>query len=161
LPFLLLLLLGTRAAAIAWHFPETVKRPVQAWSKLSLRPRVGVPRAIVPSFLAPAITAFSTFSLLYSALAPSLLQQALHVESHPIGGAVVFELYAVATLVLALAQWVDARAESPRRRRRSLPMRASPWSSPPLRLGRSSSISGAAGHAPRRDFGSLRNYKKL
>ncbi|HBR27575.1 MAG TPA: MFS transporter [Rhizobiales bacterium] len=112
LPFLLLLLLGIVAAAIAWHLPETVKRPVRAWSKLSLRPRVGVPRAIVPAFLAPAITAFATFSLLgfYSALAPSLLQQVLHVESHAIGGAVVFELYAVATLVLALTQWVDARA---------------------------------------------------
>jgi MFS family permease len=111
-PAPLILPFGTGAAAIAWHLPETVKRPVRAWSKLSLRPRVGVPRAIVPSFLAPAITAFSTFSLLgfYSALAPSLLQQALHVESHAIGSAVVFELYAVATLMLALTQWVDARA---------------------------------------------------
>jgi MFS family permease len=83
LPFLLLLLLGIVAAAIAWHLPETVKRPVRAWSKLLLQPRVGVPRAIVPAFLAPAITAFATFSLLgfYSALAPSLLQQVLHVES--------------------------------------------------------------------------------
>jgi len=32
------------------------------------------------------------------------------VESHAVGGAVVFELYAVATLVLLLTQWLSARA---------------------------------------------------
>ena len=55
---------------------------------------------------------FSAFSLLgfYSALTPSLLQRSLHVESHAIGGAVMFELYAVATLVLLATQWLSARA---------------------------------------------------
>jgi hypothetical protein len=58
------------------------------------------------------VTGFSAFSLLgfYSALTPSLLQRSLHVESHAIGGAVVFELYAVATLVLLATQWLSARA---------------------------------------------------
>jgi MFS family permease len=46
----------------------------------------------------------------YSALAPSLLQRSLGVESHAVGGAVIFELYAAAVLVLALTHWLGARA---------------------------------------------------
>jgi hypothetical protein len=71
-----------------------------------------VSRALIPVFTAPAITAFSTFSLLgfYSALTPSLLEQALHLHSHAISGGVVFELYAAAALVLVLTQWLSARA---------------------------------------------------
>ena len=54
------------------------------------------------------MTVFAAFSLLgfYSALAPSLLQRSLQLESHAIGGAIIFELYAVATLVLALTHWL-------------------------------------------------------
>ena len=112
MPFLILLALGIAAAAITWLLPETVRHRVR-WAKLSLRPRVGVPRSILGAFAAPAVTGFSAFSLLgfYSALTPSLLQRSLHVESHAIGGAVVFELYAVATLVLLR----DAVAERARR----------------------------------------------
>jgi hypothetical protein len=111
MPFLILLALGIAAAAITWRLPETVRHCVR-WAKLSLRPRVGVPRSILGAFAAPAVTGFSAFSLLgfYSALTPSLLQRSLHVESHAIGGAVVFELYAVATLVLLATQWLSARA---------------------------------------------------
>jgi len=58
------------------------------------------------------VTVFASFALLgfYSALAPSLLQRSLGVESHAVGGAVIFELYAAAVLVLALTHWLDARA---------------------------------------------------
>jgi len=38
------------------------------------------------------------------------LQRSLQVESHAIGGAVIFELYALAVLVLALTHWLAARA---------------------------------------------------
>ena len=61
----------------------------------------------------PSILAgLGSFALLgfYSALAPSLLQRSLGVESHAVGGAVIFELYAVAVLVLALTHWLGARA---------------------------------------------------
>ena len=71
-----------------------------------------MPRSIIGAFIAPAVTVFAAFSLLgfYSALAPSLLQRSLQLESHAIGGAIIFELYAVATLVLALTHWLGARA---------------------------------------------------
>jgi MFS family permease len=111
-PFIALVSLALAAAMIVWHLPETVKHPVRRWSEIALRPRIGVPRAIVGAFIAPAVTAFASFALLgfYSALAPSLLQRSLQLESHAIGGAVIFELYAVATLVLALTHWLGARA---------------------------------------------------
>ena len=112
LPFLALMVLALAAAVITLLVPETVKRPVRRLRELSLRPRIGVPRALIAAFTAPAITVFATFSLLgfYSALTPSLLEQALHLHSHAISGGIIFELYAVAALVLVLTQWLSARA---------------------------------------------------
>jgi len=112
LPFLALMVLALAAAVITLLVPETMKRPVRRLRELSLRPRIGVPRALIAAFTAPAITAFATFSLLgfYSALTPSLLEQALHLHSHAISGGIIFELYAVAALVLVLTQWLSARA---------------------------------------------------
>ena len=110
-PFVALLSLALAAAVIVWLLPETVKHRVR-WSQISLRPRIGVPRSLIGAFVAPAATVFASFALLgfYSALAPSLLQRSLQVESHAIGGAVIFELYAAAVLVLALTHWLAARA---------------------------------------------------
>jgi len=110
-PFAALVSLALAAAVIVWLLPETVKHRVR-WSQISLRPRIGVPRSIIGAFVAPAVTVFASFALLgfYSALAPSLLQRSLQVESHAIGGAVIFELYAAAVLVMALTQWLGARA---------------------------------------------------
>ena len=112
LPFLALMVLALAAAVITLLVPETMKRPVRRLRELSLRPRIGVPRALIAAFTAPAITVFATFSLLgfYSALTPSLLEQALHLHSHAISGGIIFELYAVAALVLVLTQWLSARA---------------------------------------------------
>jgi MFS family permease len=112
LPFLALMVLALAAAVITLLVPETVKRPVRRLRELSLRPRIGVPRALIAAFTAPATTAFATFSLLgfYSALTPSLLEEALHLHSHAISGGIIFELYTVAALVLVLTQWVSARA---------------------------------------------------
>ena len=112
LPFLALMVLALAAAVITLLVPETMKRPVRRLRELSLRPRIGVPRALIAAFTAPAITVFVTFSLLgfYSALTPSLLEQALHLHSHAISGGIIFELYAVAALVLVLTQWLSARA---------------------------------------------------
>jgi predicted MFS family arabinose efflux permease len=111
-PFIALVSLALAAAMIVWLLPETVKHPVRRWSEIALRPRIGVPRSIIGAFIAPAVTVFASFALLgfYSALAPSLLQRSLQLDSHAIGGAVIFELYAVATLVLALTHWLGARA---------------------------------------------------
>jgi MFS family permease len=111
-PFIALLCLGLAAAVIVWLLPETVKHPAKHLSQISLRPRIGVPQAILGDFVAPAVTVFASFALLgfYSALAPSLLQRSLGIQSHAIGGAVIFELYGAAVLVLALTHWLGARA---------------------------------------------------
>jgi MFS family permease len=112
LPFLALMVLALAAALITLRVPETVTHRVHHLRELSLRPRIGVPRTLIPAFTAPAITAFSTFSLLgfYSALTPSLLEQALHLHSHAISGGIIFELYAVAALTLVFTRWLTARA---------------------------------------------------
>src|SRR5262249_109293 len=96
LPFLALMILALAAALITLLVPETVKPRVAQLHELSLRPRIGVPRDLIPAFVAPSVTAFATFSLLgfYSALTPSLLEQALHLHSHAISGGIIFELYA-------------------------------------------------------------------
>ncbi|HEY7669484.1 MAG TPA: MFS transporter [Hyphomicrobium sp.] len=109
-PFIALVSLALAAAVIVGLLPETVTHRVR-WSQISLRPRIGVPRSLIGAFTAPAVTVFASFALLgfYSALAPSLLQRSLQVESHAIGGAVIFELYAAAVLVLALTHWLAAR----------------------------------------------------
>ena len=111
-PFVALVSLALAAAVIVWLLPETVKHRVRRWSAIALRPRIGVPRGIIGAFIAPAVTVFVSFALLgfYSALAPSLLQRSLGIESHAVGGAVIFELYAAAVLVLALTHWLSARA---------------------------------------------------
>jgi hypothetical protein len=53
-----------------------------------------MPRSIRARFVAPAITAFTVFSLygFYFSLAPSVLIDSLHQPNRAIGGAVVFEL---------------------------------------------------------------------
>jgi hypothetical protein len=109
-PFVALVSLALAAAVIVCLLPETVE--VRRWSEIALRPRIGVPRGIIGAFIAPAVTVFASFALLgfYSALAPSLLQRSLGVESHAVGDAVIFELYAAAVLVLALTHWLGARA---------------------------------------------------
>src|SRR4029079_1307578 len=91
--FLALMVLALAAAVITLLVPETMKRPVRRLRELSLRPRIGAPRALIAAFTAPAITVFATFSLLgfYSALTPSLLEQALHLHSHAISGGIIFE----------------------------------------------------------------------
>lgn len=50
-PFIALVSLALAAAMIVWHLPETVKHPVRRWSEIALRPRIGVPRAIVGASL--------------------------------------------------------------------------------------------------------------
>jgi len=101
LPFIAYaVLLGIVAAQIA-RTPETVAPRATSLASL-LAPRIGIPRAILGSFAAPAITGFATFSLigLYAALLPSLLSQRLHVANLAVAGAIVSELFAVSTAAM-------------------------------------------------------------
>jgi len=71
--------------------PETVRGRARSAGQLSLRPRLGVPRELIGSFVAPAAIGFACFAVIgyYAALIPSLMAQALNQKSPAAGGAVV------------------------------------------------------------------------
>ena len=100
-------------AALAWFVAraqETVSRP-RALGEASLRPRIGVPRAIRGRFVSPAATAFAIFALggFYAALAPTLLRRDLHQTNLALGGAVVFELFTAAAAAVYATQALKSR----------------------------------------------------
>lgn len=105
-------LLALAAIGLAiWRTRETVQERVETFSGISLRPRLGVPKAIRVRFLAPAVAAFVTFALVgfYAALAPSILIESLHQTNRAVGGAVVFELFAVGTATLFATHRLKSR----------------------------------------------------
>lgn len=90
---------------------ETVEMPRRSWRAVSLRPRLGVPTELRVSFIAPAVTAFATFAVIgfYAALLPTILAESLHQTNVAVGGAVVFELFLVATLVTIVTRQIESR----------------------------------------------------
>lgn len=90
---------------------ETVDGPARDLREVSLRPRLGVPPDLRGAFIPPAIAAFGIFALLgfYSALIPSVLHDSLHQASKSVSGAVVFELFLVSALTLAVTRMLGSR----------------------------------------------------
>jgi len=72
--------------------PETARR--RPGAVVSLRPRVSVPRRIRPDFLVVTPCLIATWALggLYLSLGPSLAAGVLHIQSHLVGGLVIFAL---------------------------------------------------------------------
>ena len=108
-PYAIQLVALVAVGAFVWATQETVTSRAEL-ADVGLRPRLGVPRAIVPQFVAPAMTVFGTMALIgfYAALLPSLLAERLHQPNHAVGGTVVFWLFAVAVAGVILS----ARAAS-------------------------------------------------
>ncbi|HVV51045.1 MAG TPA: MFS transporter [Polyangia bacterium] len=104
LPYLPMLALLVVALALAWAGRETVAQR-RRWREAELRPRFGVPGSIRTAFLVPAIAAFATFAVLgfYSALLPSVLQNALRQSSRALSGGVAGGMFLIAALTVALA----------------------------------------------------------
>jgi len=104
LPFLAYFPLLGVSTLLAFWAPETVKHPKRRIGQLSLRPRIGVPRAIRRPFIGAAATAFAVFSLagFYFALVPSILRDNLHVTNIAVGGAIVFE-FGISGLATSIA----------------------------------------------------------
>jgi MFS family permease len=90
-PYVVYLVVLVAMSALIWIAPEGVKQVVRDPARLSLRPRIGVPRNIRVAFLAPAGMAFVTFSLggFYAALTPGLLTQTLDQHNLAVVGALV------------------------------------------------------------------------
>ena len=112
LSFVVYLAAVVAVAALIWRTKETVARPVHDFSKISLSPRIGVPRAIRVKFVAPAVAGFGAMALVgfFAALAPSILAQELHETSHAAAGALVFELAIVCAATVVLTHRLSSRA---------------------------------------------------
>lgn len=102
LPLLAYLVILAAVAVAIWRAPDT-RRPR---ARLRVRPRIGVPADRLRSFAAPAVTGFVTFALggLYFALIPSIVIRDLHEKNVAVGGLVVFELGAIAAVLIVLGR---------------------------------------------------------
>jgi len=100
LPFLIYIGVVAITAVFIARSPETVND--HATARPAARASVALPRSIRTRFIAPAITAFTVFSLygFYFSLAPGVLIDSLHLSNRAIGGAVVFELGVAAALTI-------------------------------------------------------------
>ncbi|HEX4792366.1 MAG TPA: MFS transporter [Humisphaera sp.] len=99
---------------ISWlsaRLPETIK-DAEPMEKISMRPRIGVPRDLWMRFLPPAVAAFAVLSVMgfYSALIPTLLSGALQNKNHAVAGAVVAELFVLGTFAVASFPQLGERA---------------------------------------------------
>ncbi|MGH7717193.1 MAG: MFS transporter, partial [Vulcanimicrobiaceae bacterium] len=90
--------------------PETVQHRVSI-GPLDLRPRVGVPKDIRAAFVSPVVTSFATFALtgFYLALLPSVMRSGLHNANNAVAGAVVFEMVAIAVVVMIVTRDLNGR----------------------------------------------------
>ena len=111
LPYVIYLLMLVGVGVAIFGPAETVKSPARRLADLSLQPRLGVPQEIRLAFLSPAVTAFVTFALIgfYAALIPSLLKESLQQRSPLVAGAVVFELFVIATAIAAVTSTLQSR----------------------------------------------------
>ena len=75
-------------------------------------PALGVPRGIRAQFVAPAVTIFATMAFVgfYAALAPTLMKESLHEANLAIEGAVVSELFLVATATVVVSRKLGSRS---------------------------------------------------
>jgi MFS family permease len=92
--------------AIAAIAVATVPETVSKRQRLSIRfGGFGFPDSGRSEFVAAGVAAFASFSLLgiFSALAPTFLGDVLHQQSHAVAGAVVFMIFAIATVTQLVA----------------------------------------------------------
>ena len=111
LSFIVYLCVAALIAVLVQHSAETVKAPTRRLREVSLRPRIGIPRGSRAPFVAPAVTAFATFAFVgfYAALIPGILTEVLHQTSKALAGSVVFELFLVSTITLAVTRALESR----------------------------------------------------
>lgn len=110
LSFVVYLAVVAAATALVWFTRETVAAPKPV-AEMSVRPRVGVPRDIRLPFVAPALAGAGAMALIgfFAGLAPSILAENLHIESHAVAGAVVCELGLMVSGAIVLTRNVASR----------------------------------------------------
>src|SRR5581483_8037189 len=85
---------------------ETVQHPIREMHRLSLRPRIGIPKELRLAFVAPAAMAFASFALggFYAALTPGLLETRMHQSNVAVIGGVVGAFFGSGAVVAGLAR---------------------------------------------------------
>src|SRR5216110_1815544 len=103
LSYVAFLFLLVPVAVLVSRSEETLDK-AKSLGEASMRPRLGVPRDVRAQFVSPAIGAFAVFAVLgfYTALAPSLLVEALHNKNHAVAGTIVAEVFFIGTLAIGL-----------------------------------------------------------
>ena len=106
LPFAVYIVALVAVAVGVGRTTETPREHLKRLGDVRMHLRVGVPRELIGSFAAPAITGFVIFALggLYFALIPSILVRDLHQTNVALGDLVVFELGTVATGSILLSR---------------------------------------------------------
>jgi MFS family permease len=110
LPYLAYMLILLPVGILIWKTRETVDSKGQHVARL-LRPRLGVPANLIGRFVAPATAAVAVFALVgfYAALIPSIMAEALHQTSRSLSGAIVCELFLVATVAMVVTRRLASR----------------------------------------------------
>lgn len=108
LPFLIYIGVVAITAVFIARSPETVNHRATTTPG---RTSVAMPRSIRAAFVAPAVTAFTVFSLygFYFSLAPGVLIESLHQSNRAVGGAVVFELGLVSAATILFTRQLASR----------------------------------------------------
>ena len=106
-PFAVYLLVLAAIAALVAATPESLARR----SAISLRPRLGVPAGSRLAFIAPAATGFAAMALVgfFAALGPTTIRRDLHLANRAFSGALVAELFVVATLTIVATRRLAPR----------------------------------------------------
>jgi MFS family permease len=101
--------LGLLAAVALWV--ALTRETLKARAPLSLKPRLGVPAGSRLAFIAPAATGFAAMALVgfYAALGPTTIRQDLHIANRAASGALVAELFVVASVVIMATRSLAAR----------------------------------------------------
>lgn len=111
LPYVAFIALALPLAVIIAFTRETVEDRSSIFEAELIYP-IGVPRDLRMAFLAPGVTTFVIYSMVgfYSAIAPGLIVRVLHISGYAQTGAIVFELFAAATLTVLAGQRFSDRA---------------------------------------------------
>lgn len=97
MPYALDLFLLAAALLGVWRLPETAPAPDH---RLDLRPRLGIPRPARAMFARAALAGIAGYAVYgyFLAVVPSALSQQFGLHHHAVVGAIIFSLFAAATL---------------------------------------------------------------
>lgn len=113
LPLLLPFIVFFAGAVIAFILVSLARETVirQPLRREHFKPRLALPKGSRASFVAPAVTAFVTFSFVgfYASLMPTLLADTMRIRNPAVGGVILAELFGIAVLGATLTRSLSSR----------------------------------------------------